>query len=90
MIRDLLFERQVNLIIPHFANKTQLTEEKVTCSRRIANVRIHVERAIRRLKVYKVLSQTLPITLMPKIDTILRICTALLNLRGELICEAEN
>ncbi len=28
LIRDLLFERQVNLIIPHFANKTQLTEKK--------------------------------------------------------------
>nr|AXJ20719.1 putative chemokine ligand 32b [Ctenopharyngodon idella] len=80
LIRDLLYERQVNLIIPHFANKTQLTEEKVTCSHRIANVRIHVEGAIRRLKVYKVLSQTLPITLMPKIDKILRICAALVNL----------
>uniref|UniRef100_A0A672Q058 DDE Tnp4 domain-containing protein n=1 Tax=Sinocyclocheilus grahami TaxID=75366 RepID=A0A672Q058_SINGR len=89
LIRDLLFERQVNMIIPHFANKTQLTEGKVTCSRRIANVRIHVERAIRRLKVYKVLSQTLPITLMPKIDTILRICAALVNLR-DLICQADN
>ncbi|XDV43509.1 hypothetical protein PO909_011982 [Leuciscus waleckii] len=90
LIRDLLYERQVNLIIPHFANQTQLTEEKVTCSRRIANVRIHVERAIRRLKVYKVLSQTLPITLMPKIDKILRICAALVNLHGDLIREAEN
>uniref|UniRef100_A0A672M5F3 THAP-type domain-containing protein n=1 Tax=Sinocyclocheilus grahami TaxID=75366 RepID=A0A672M5F3_SINGR len=90
LIRDLLFERQVNMIIPHFANKTQLTEEKVTCSRRIANVRIHVERAIRRLKVYKVLSQTLPITLMAKIDQILHICAALVNLRGDLICEADN
>lgn len=90
LIRDLLNERQVNLIIPHFANKTQLTEEKVTCSRRIANVRIHDERAIRRLKVYKVLSQTLPITLMPKIDKILCICAALLNLHGDLICEADN
>ncbi len=56
LIRDLLFERQVNLIIPHFANKTQLTEEKVTCSRRIANVRIHVERAIGRLKVQGVIT----------------------------------
>ncbi len=62
LIRDLLFERQVHLIIPHFANKTQMTEEKVTDSRRIANVRIHGERAIRRLKVYKVLSHTLLIT----------------------------
>uniref|UniRef100_A0A8C1LEM9 Uncharacterized protein n=1 Tax=Cyprinus carpio TaxID=7962 RepID=A0A8C1LEM9_CYPCA len=90
LIRDFLFERKVNMIIPHFANKTQLTEEKVTCSCRIANVRIHVERAIRRLKVYKVLSQTLPINLMPKIDKILRICAALVNLHGDLIREADN
>jgi len=90
LIRDLLYEIQVNLIIPHFANQTQLTEEKVTCSRRIANVRIHVERAIRRLKVYKVLSQTLPINLMPKIDKILRICAALVNLHGDLIRDTES
>lgn len=85
-IRDLVEERRVRLVIPAFTRKhSQLTNEQVTEMRRIANVRIHVERAIRRLKVYKILSQTVPISLVPKIDNILQICAALINLRGELI-----
>ena len=44
-----------------------------------------LERAKRRLKVYKILSQTVPISLVPKFDKILQICAALVNLRGELI-----
>uniref|UniRef100_A0A672RAP9 THAP-type domain-containing protein n=1 Tax=Sinocyclocheilus grahami TaxID=75366 RepID=A0A672RAP9_SINGR len=58
-IRDLLEERKVNLVMPAFTRKQcQLTNEEVTHTRRIAHARIHVERAIRRLKVYKILSQT--------------------------------
>ncbi|XP_003449413.4 uncharacterized protein LOC100695668 [Oreochromis niloticus] len=89
-IKDLLFEREVGLVIPSFTkNRGQLTEEQVTDTRRIANVRIHVERAIRRLKVYKILSQIVPISMAPKIDKILRICAALVNLREDLICDTE-
>ena len=85
-VRDLLEERRVNLIIPAFTRKgCQLTNEGVTCTRRIAHARIHVERAIRRLKVYKILSQTVPINLVSKIDKILKICAGLVNLRAELI-----
>ena len=85
-IHDLLEERKVRLVLPAFTRKkSQLTTEQVTRTRRIANVRIHVERAIRRLKVFKILSNTVPISLVPKVDKILRICAALVNLRGELI-----
>ncbi|KAK0141139.1 hypothetical protein N1851_021880 [Merluccius polli] len=83
-IRDILFD------IPSFTKKgAQLTEEQVTSTRRIANVRIHVERAIRRIKVFKILSQVVPISLVPKVDKILRICSALVNLRGDLIRDGE-
>lgn len=72
--------------MPSFTRKRgQLTEKQVTCTRRIAHVRIHVERAIGHLKVYKILSQFVPITMAPKIDNILRICAALVNLREDLI-----
>ncbi|XP_053183953.1 uncharacterized protein LOC128367339 [Scomber japonicus] len=85
-VRDLLEERRVNLIIPTFTRKgCQLTNDGVTRTRRIAHARIHVERAIRRLKVYKILSQTVPINLVTKIDKMLKICAGLVNLRGELI-----
>uniref|UniRef100_A0A8C9Z9W7 DDE Tnp4 domain-containing protein n=1 Tax=Sander lucioperca TaxID=283035 RepID=A0A8C9Z9W7_SANLU len=84
-IRDLLEERNVGLIMPAFTRKkSQLTNEQVTRTRS-PNVHIHIERAIRRLKVYKILSQTVPIHFVTKIDKILKICAALVNLRGELI-----
>ncbi|XDV52363.1 hypothetical protein PO909_021097 [Leuciscus waleckii] len=87
-IRDLLFERRVNLILPAFTHKGgQLSDEDVTATRRIANVRIHVERVIRRLKVFKIISQTVPINLAHKMDKILRICAALVNMQGEIIHE---
>ncbi|XP_039858167.1 uncharacterized protein LOC120715317 [Simochromis diagramma] len=89
-IKDLLFERKVRLVIPAFTKKRRpLTEEQVTYTRRIANVRIHVERAIRRLKVYKILSQIVPISMAPKVDKILRICAALVNLREDLIRDTQ-
>ncbi len=85
-IRDLLEERKVNLVMPAFTRKQcQLTNKEVTNTRCIAHSHIHIERAIRRLKVYKILSQTLPINLVREFDKILRICAALVNLRGELI-----
>jgi hypothetical protein len=50
-IYELLFPLRVKLNIPAFTkNKPQLNAEDVTLTRRIARVRIHVERAIRRLK----------------------------------------
>lgn len=87
-IRDLLFERKVNLVLPAFTRKGgQLSDEDVTATRRIANVRIHVERVIRRLKVFKIISQTVPINLAYKMDKILRICAALVNMQGKIIDE---
>uniref|UniRef100_A0A8C9YWI5 THAP-type domain-containing protein n=1 Tax=Sander lucioperca TaxID=283035 RepID=A0A8C9YWI5_SANLU len=87
-IRDLLFERKVNLVLPAFTHKGgQLSDEDVTATRRISNVRIHVERVIRRLKVFKIISQTVPINLEHKMDKILRICAALVNMQGEIIHE---
>ncbi|XP_034026129.1 uncharacterized protein si:dkey-56d12.4 [Thalassophryne amazonica] len=90
LISDLLHERRVKLIIPAFTKKgMQLSEEDNTHTRRIANVRVHVERVIRRLKNFRILSQTVPINLANKFDQILKICAALSNLRGEIIHEDE-
>lgn len=89
-ITDLLYERKVKLVIPVFTKRgMQLSEEDTTNTRRIANVRVHVERVICRLKNFKVLSQTVPINLIPKIDKILRICAALCNLRSDIISDVD-
>ena len=89
-IDDLLFPRRVKLNIPAFTKcKPQLSNEDLTTTRRIARVRIHVERAIRRLKCFKILSGTVPVASLKSFDDILMICAALVNLRGDLIRDNE-
>ena len=57
-ISEELCARQVKLNIPAFMKgRTQLSAQETIESRRIASVRIHVERAINRLKCYRLLIQ---------------------------------
>lgn len=84
-ISDLLYEQRVRLNMPAFSFGNQLSEEDVNTTRKIASVRVHVERAIRRMKVFKILSHRIPISLAPQIDKILVICAALVNLQPDLI-----
>ncbi|XP_059921978.1 uncharacterized protein LOC132468265 [Gadus macrocephalus] len=81
-------ERQVKLVLPAFTRRgLPLSEEDTTNMRRITNVRVHVDRVIRSLKNYRIVSQTVPINLAPKFDKILRVCAGLCNLRGDIIQE---
>jgi hypothetical protein len=71
-IDDLLFPLGVKLNIPAFTkNKPWLSAEDVTLTRRIARGCIHVERAIRRLKVFKIISGTVPVASLKLFDDIL-------------------
>ncbi|VDH91083.1 Hypothetical predicted protein [Mytilus galloprovincialis] len=89
-IDALLFPLRVKLNIPAFTKcKPQLSNEDLTTTRRIARVRIHVERAIRRLKVFKILSSTVPVSSLKNFDDILLVCSALVNLRSDLIREPD-
>ena len=79
----------VKLAIPAFTKGHKdriLPEESVTETRRIANVRIHVERAIRRLKCFKILANIIP-GRVKHVDDILMVCAGLCNLQPCLINE---
>ena len=52
----------------------------VAKTKKIANARIHVERAIGRLKWFAILQHTVPITLVPLLDDVITVCAALCNL----------
>ncbi|XP_073687189.1 uncharacterized protein [Garra rufa] len=84
----------VQLLIPASTRgKTQLSGQEVSVSRHMSRMRIHVERAIGRIKNYCILRQTLPINLVkrrPKdtvatVDKILLVCSALSNLDKSLV-----
>ncbi|KAM7296421.1 uncharacterized protein ISCGN_021579 [Ixodes scapularis] len=76
----------VVLNVPAFTRgKLQLSEREVTETRRIASVRIHVERAINRIKSYRILKQALPIQHRKVANEIVYVCAGLCNLKGPLI-----
>jgi hypothetical protein len=52
-------------------------EEAFPCPKKTPPTRVHVERVIRRLKNYRIVSQTVPIDLAPKFDKILRVCRSM-------------
>ena len=70
--------RGANLNIPPFVRDCQqLSKKDVILTRQIASLRIHVERAIGRIKQYRILSSVVPLTLVNSIDSIWGICCAL-------------
>ncbi len=85
-IREELFSLRVKLNMPALMKgRSQLTDAETTESRRIAAVRIHVERVMARIKSFKILNSTLPIPCVKKVDKIILVYAALYNLRAPLI-----
>ena len=68
----------VTLNIPAFLNgKDQLTLEEETSTRKIASVRVHVERAISRIKNYHILHPVVPLTMAQDLEKIWSVCSYL-------------
>ena len=61
--------------------KSQVTNLELRKTKKIANLRIHVERAINRIKSYKILKSVLPIARLHNCDDIIRTCAGLCNLK---------
>ena len=86
LIAEELASRGATLAIPSFTRGVkQLSMKNVEQSRRLARVRIHVERMMERLKRFKILAGILPLSLVPHADNILMICAAISNLQPKLI-----
>ena len=91
LIEDDLKQFGVKLNIPAFLKgRDQLTSAEVKESQTIAAVRIHVERAIQRLKRFKSLRNEIPLTLHGSVNQIWTICCLLCNFMTPLIQETEN
>lgn len=96
-MHDVFKLRGVDLEIPAFVcKKQQLHPLSVEATRKIANVRIHVERCIGLLRrKYALLHRTIPVTMLSKpvavtdkvpfMDKIITVCSALCNLCPSII-----
>ena len=85
-IKDMLDKLHIELNIPPFLNeRKQLPSDKVDLGRKIAALRIHVERAISRIKTYNILKGTIPISLARLTNQIVYVCAMLTNFQPALV-----
>ena len=74
----------VEVNTPAFLFNTQFTKHEVIHNREVAEARIHIERAIARLKLYKILD-SVPAQYRDIIDKIVRACAILTTLQPRII-----
>eukprot|EP00112_Aurelia_sp_Birch-Aquarium-sp1_P004893 Seg1553.3 transcript_id=Seg1553.3/GoldUCD/mRNA.D3Y31 product="hypothetical protein" protein_id=Seg1553.3/GoldUCD/D3Y31 len=85
-IKEDLLHHYCSLSIPPGARgKSQMTAAECKKTKEVANLRIHVERAINRLKTFRILKNIFPMTMLPLADDIIRTCAALCNIQPPLI-----
>lgn len=71
----------IRVIVPAFTKgQKQLPGVEVLRSKKISNVRIHVERVIGYIKRFKILTERLPMTSIKYVDCFIKISAALHNL----------
>lgn len=88
LISDLCAPLGVNVNIPPFLTTAQFSKEQVLVTRQIARARIHVERAISRLKSFRILDFLTP-NMRVYACKIMQTCAALVNLQYSLLKENE-
>ncbi|XP_042147489.1 uncharacterized protein LOC121836605 [Ixodes scapularis] len=70
---------------PFFSGAGQFSCQEVEETYNIAQVRIHVERMIQRIKVYNILNTRVPISLIPVMSDVFHMCCILANLQPAII-----
>ena len=79
-IQDELLHYYCTLVVPPGARmKSQMTENECKKTKETANLRIHIERAINRIKYFHILKGEMPISMVQHADDIVKSCAALCN-----------
>ncbi|XP_037580019.2 uncharacterized protein LOC119462919 [Dermacentor silvarum] len=87
-IKSGLEQVQAVLVMPPFLqNSDQFSEREVTETYNIAQVRIHVERLIQRIKCYNILNTRVPTELISAMSDVFHVCCVLANLQPPIIRE---
>ena len=85
-IQDLLVLKKASLnISPFMRCKDQLDPDEEDETRQMASLRIHVERAIERIKNFNILRQIIPNTIAEDTNKIWKVCAILTNFKGPLV-----
>ncbi|XP_037515755.2 uncharacterized protein LOC119392906 [Rhipicephalus sanguineus] len=87
LIQELCKEKNIKMIRPPFLKQPQLTTEEAVTNQAVARARVHVERAIQRMKLFKILQNRLDLDLLPYIDAIITVIVGTTNLSKPIFSE---
>ena len=62
-----------------------MSGKEVDTSRRISNIRIHVERVISRLRKFRILQSNIPMTQVKLLNDVMIIIAGLVNLNNSVV-----
>ncbi|KAJ8672084.1 hypothetical protein QAD02_003343 [Eretmocerus hayati] len=83
---ECLEAHHIGLIIPpKLGSRSQLSPEDSLLTNEIATARVHVERVIQRMKLWKIMKDKVTLTTLPYFDDIVKIIAALVNLKSLLL-----
>lgn len=77
----------IQLYRPPFLLEKKFSKEQSEFTASIARARVHVERRIMRLKLFKILSERIPQTTLPYIDDIMIVVARLTNLGAPILSD---
>lgn len=88
LIEDICSSKQVSLIRPHFLRKkSQFSAEEANFNVEVSRARVHVERVNQRIKRFEIFHNPLPWNLVNKIDEIILIVCAIVNLQPPILAD---
>lgn len=84
-------ESQKGIVLPPFSKgNVQFTHEELEQTYHVAQVRIHVERVIQRLKMFGIVNSRVPIEPISHLTNVMRMCCILVNLQPAIVNEPSN
>lgn len=88
LIDEICLQNGMKLIRPPFMrNKKQMSLQEAEQNAFIARARVHIERVNQRIKIFKILCNVLPWNLVHKIEEIMTICCAIVNLSSPIFSD---
>ncbi|XP_072395004.1 uncharacterized protein [Diabrotica undecimpunctata] len=86
LIEDECLQNKIRLIRPPFLGKTkQFSAEDALSTAEIAAARVHVERTIQRMKIFKILKGRINLYMVPYMDSIVNIIAGIVNLSTPIL-----
>ncbi|XP_077541964.1 uncharacterized protein LOC144154270 [Haemaphysalis longicornis] len=87
-IDELCSARAVGIVRPPFAGKaSQFSHSDAISTADIARARVHVERVIQRIKIFKIFNCTIPWEMLPHIDQLFTVACGLTNLCAPILAD---